>query len=280
MSWRRPSLSLPMRIPWFRSSSPDPASSASDSVSDAPSQSSAKTSSSRGDGSAVFSSYFEGGPYPDGALQSERRKSVLLLTLCMIFGVATFALTASTIYLSTTSRVEPFYVAVDRQSGDVVDARPVSTTKYLSERMIRSRLKKVVEGLRTVYTDKRATRRAYEEAWRYILPGSSADQFLRDFLSTAGTDNPVQLVGEQQRHITDIEVTHVEGTRTYQITWAERHVNSKSDIRELLFTGSFSTVRIDLNDTDALRLNPVGLFIDGLSFRKTDSRILQTSSDS
>lgn len=277
-----------MRIPWFSTSSPEHASAAADGVSDvasdtpsdAATQPSPKTSASGGDGSAAFSRYFQGGPYPDGALQSERRKSVLLLTLCMIFGVATFALTVATIYLSTTSRVEPFYVAVDRQSGDVVDARPVSTTKYLSERMIRSRLRKVVEGLRTVYTDKRATRRSYEEAWRYVLPGSSADRFLRDFLSTAGTDNPVQLVGEQQRFITDIEVTHVQGTRTYQVTWAERHINSKSDIRETLFTGSLSTVRIDLNDTDALRLNPIGLFVDGISFRKTDSRILQTGGDS
>jgi len=228
--------------------------------------------------SDVLTRYFGSGPYPDGALSSERRQKVLMYQLLMVLSIAASILAIAVVYLATTSRVEPFFVAVNSETGDVVDARPVSTTKFLSERMVTSRIEEIITGLRTVYTDPRATRLGYEEAWRYIMPATKADQWLRDYLSPEGTENPITLVGKQQRSVMDMQVTLVQGTRTYQVTWGERHVNTKNSIREIVMTGSVSILRVDLNDKDALMLNPIGLFVDGISFSETRSRIVGTSS--
>jgi len=225
----------------------------------------------------VLTRYFGSGPYPDGALSSERRQKILMYQLLIVLSIAASILAVAVVYLATTSRVEPFFVAVNTETGDVVDARPVSTTKFLSERMVTSRIEEIITGLRTVYTDPRATRLGYEEAWRYIMPATKADQWLRDYLSPEGAENPITLVGKQQRSVVDMQVTLVQGTRTYQVTWGERHVNTKNSIREIVMTGSVSILRVDLNDKDALMLNPIGLFVDGISFSETRSRIVGTS---
>ena len=232
------------------------------------------------DGSDVLSRYFGEGPYPDGAISSERRQKVLMYQIVIVLSIAASILAIAVVYLATTSRVEPFFVAVNSETGDVVDARPVSTTKFLSERMVTARIEEIIKGLRTVYTDPRATRLGYEEAWRYVMPATKADQWLRDYLAPDGTENPITLVGKQQRSVMDLQVTLVEGTRTYQVTWGERHINTKNNIREIVMTGSVSIVRVDLNDKDALMLNPLGLFVDGISFSETRSRIVgSTRSD-
>jgi type IV secretory pathway TrbF-like protein len=151
-----------------------------------------------------------------------------LTTLGLIVAVAV------NLWLSTASRVEPFYVAVDETEGEVVDARPVRQGQSLSEPLIQSQIRTVIRGLRVVYADPRATKRGYEEAFRKILPSSEAESFIRQRYLPEDTEredptSPPALVGRVQRTITDLEVTPIEGTRSYNIRWIERELSQSSN---------------------------------------------------
>jgi type IV secretion system protein VirB5 len=263
--------SLPFSSSPGDSSSSNGVASATASVGDNPSRSSGEES--------IPNPLLDQGVNPDGALETERRQKVFFVLVTGVLAVAVIVLALSNVWLSTSTRVEPFFVAVDSETSEVVDARPVSMTKNLSEDMVRYRLEQVLRGLRTVYSDRRATANLYSEAWRYILPDSKADSWLRDYLSEQGNENPVQLVGEQQRTITAFEIQKIEGTRTWKIDWAEKHVNQRNDVREVIFSGSMSTARVDLNDVAALEMNPLGLFIDGISWSKTKTKLLKVKGE-
>jgi len=263
--------SLPFSSSPGDSSSSNGVASATASVGDNPSRSSGEES--------IPNPVLDQGVNPDGALETERRQKVFFVLVTGVLAVAVIVLALSNVWLSTSTRVEPFFVAVDSETSEVVDARPVSMTKNLSEDMVRYRLEQVLRGLRTVYSDRRATANLYSEAWRYILPDSKADSWLRDYLSEQGNENPVQLVGEQQRTITAFEIQKIEGTRTWKIDWAEKHVNQRNDVREVIFSGSMSTARVDLNDVAALEMNPLGLFIDGISWSKTKTKLLKVKGE-
>lgn len=215
------------------------------------------------------------GPDPDGALERQRRQKYYLVLLSSILLVCVIVLAAANVWLSVSARVEPFFVAVNEDSKEVVDARPVSQTKYLSDDLVQTRLQKIIRGFREVYSDPRATRKQYEMAWRHVLPESKADSWLRKKLSLKNGENPTDLVGQQQRSVTDLEITKVEGTRTWQLTWAEEHTTENGAVREVLLTGSVSTTRVDLDNEAALKLNPLGLFVDGITWNQTESEVIK-----
>jgi hypothetical protein len=88
------------------------------------------------------------------------------------------------------------------------------------------------------------------------------------------------LVGRVQRTITDLEVTPIEGTRSYNIRWIERELSQSSNtVTERAFSGSASTVRLEESNLEALRQNPLGLYIDGLSWQQTSEEILRSTDE-
>jgi len=212
----------------------------------------------------------------------QRQKKYLML----LAGVSVVCLAIAVVVnlqLSTSSRVEPFYVAVDEESGEIVKARSVERMQTLSKPLVQARLREVIRGLRIVYQDPRATRQAYKEAWNYIEPSSTAEAFLRREYSIGDentTTTPPALVGEIQRTITDLRVTPVEGTNSYNLGWIEREVTSNGAISERAYTGSISTIRVEQTDKESLRENPTGLYIRGLSWQNTSTEILQSAGDS
>jgi type IV secretory pathway TrbF-like protein len=216
-------------------------------------------------------------------LERLQRQKMYLMLLAGVSVVCLAIAVVVNLQLSTSSRVEPFYVAVDEESGEIVKARSVERMQTLSKPLVQARLREVIRGLRIVYQDPRATRQAYKEAWNYIEPSSTAEAFLRREYSIGDentTTTPPALVGEIQRTITDLRVTPVEGTNSYNLGWIEREVTSNGAISERAYTGSISTIRVEQTDKESLRENPTGLYIRGLSWQNTSTEILQSAGDS
>jgi type IV secretory pathway TrbF-like protein len=238
---------------------------------------------SSGDSEGTTNPFLEYQSRHRNRLERLQRQKMYLMLLAGVSVVCLAIAVVVNLQLSTSSRVEPFYVAVDEESGEIVKARSVERMQTLSKPLVQARLREVIRGLRIVYQDPRATRQAYKEAWNYIEPSSTAEAFLRREYSIGDentTTTPPALVGEIQRTITDLRVTPVEGTNSYNLGWIEREVTSNGAISERAYTGSISTIRVEQTDKESLRENPTGLYIRGLSWQNTSTEILQSAGDS
>jgi type IV secretion system protein VirB5 len=212
-------------------------------------------------------------------VQRERRRNFYLTLLNGVLAVSLAVAVGVTFWLSTSTRVEPFYIAVDEEQGKVVEARTATRMQTLSTSVVRNKLQEVIRGLRTVYADPRATRKTYQESWNHIMPSSEAEAFLRSSFNLnqqrkTNTD-PTSLVGDLQRSITEMQITPIQGTNSYEIQWIEQEVRQTSGrLTERAFSGSISTVREKQDNRKALQKNPLGLYIEGLDWNQTDERLV------
>lgn len=212
-------------------------------------------------------------------VQRERRRNFYLTLLNGVLAASLAVAVGVTFWLSTSTRVEPFYIAVDEEQGEVVEARTATRMQTLSTSVVRNKLQEVIRGLRTVYADPRATRQAYQESWNHVLPASEAEAFLRSSFNLnqqqqTNTD-PTSLVGDVQRSITEMQITPIQGTNSYEIQWIEQEVRESSGrLTERAFSGSISTIRQKQDNRKALQKNPLGLYIEGLEWNQTDQRLI------
>ena len=195
------------------------------------------------------------------------------MALSSLLGAALLISVAGNIYFAGTSRVEPYYIALNEESGEILQAGMSTASSGVSESMVRNHIETFITGLRTVYVDRRATIADYEEAWGYVLPGSKAERFLEDHFEREG-GSPAQEVGRLQRSVVEMEIDKVEGTRSWRVEWIEREAMASGDITEHIYRGSISIRRVELSTREALEKNPIGVFIEGLTWRETDSRAL------
>jgi Type IV secretory pathway, TrbF components len=215
-------------------------------------------------------------------LDRVNRQNLFLRFLAGVSIIAVVVAVAVNLWISSSSQVEPIYVPIDRSTQKVLEPQSADRIQTLSEPLIRQQLRDVVSGLRTVYADFRATKRSYQNAWNYIRPSSEAEVFLKDAygISSAQEEvsSPPSLTGSIQRQISNLEIVPIEGSDSYSISWVEREARLDSEtVVERAYTGSMSVVRIEQSDMEALRKNPTGLFVKGLSWQKTSSELLQST---
>lgn len=206
-----------------------------------------------------------------------RREKLYLLFLSSVLALSLTVAVGVNLWVSSQSQVEPFYVAIDSKSGEVMRSGTVERMQGLTQPVIKNQIEKVIRGLREVYTDRRATRRAYTASWDRILPDSDAEDFVTSVLqlNTEEPKSPPSLIDDLQRTITELEITRVQNTRTYNVRWIERELREgKNQVRQRAFTGSFSTARIEKIEKQALQNNPLGLYVDGISWQQTSTSMV------
>jgi type IV secretion system protein VirB5 len=195
------------------------------------------------------------------------------MAISSLLGAALLISVAGNIYFAGTSRVEPYYIALNEDTGDILQAGMSDGSSGVTETMVRNQIETFITGIRTVYVDRRATIADYEQAWGYVLPGSKAERFLEDHFEREG-GSPAQEVGRLQRSVVEMEIDKVEGTRSWRVEWIEREAEPSGDMTEHIYRGSISIRKVELSTREALEKNPIGVFIEGLTWRETDSRAL------
>jgi len=189
----------------------------------------------------------------------------MLLTISLIVSVSVSA------YLSVTSRVEPYVVAVDSERGDILRAGTMERIETPSDAIMRNEVEEFIRGLRTVYTDRRATHRSYQRMGNRLRGDSEASAFLTNLFSRENPnreDPPLALVGEMQRYISDIRVSQISGTRSWNIRWTEvtNRPGREAEIRN--FEGTASALITRSTSREEVKANPFGTQIDGLAFEE------------
>lgn len=205
----------------------------------------------------------------DQAVQSKHQFMVIALVASLAAALAISGL----VYLSTTSRVEPWMIVYSDKTGQLLYSGDIKPIDSVPELATKRHLEEVLEGLRTVYTDRRATSKDFLEAYAFIGKGSEADAYLRDFFARTG-ENPVQQVGDVQRSISEMEVGKIAGTRSWDLRWVEREVQGNGEVIQTVWLGSFSVTRSQNTDPEKNPKNPTGIYVDGISWQQVSSEVL------
>lgn len=202
------------------------------------------------------------------------------MTATLLLGVALVICAAGLVFLSASTRVTPFLVEVGAESGQLLNAGPIEPMGKVEDYVVRRHLAGVVEGLRTVYNDRRATTERFREAFAYVESGSEADVFIRDYLQREG-ENPLELVGRIQRSVDEVAVNRIAGTRSWDLQWVEREAPNRGQAVKRIFKGSFSVRQeVPTGDVEALLQNPLGLFIEGAMWRVVSEEVIDLSAGS
>lgn len=246
-------------------------------------------SSSSGDeeqsgGDAPVSPWLERSRYERNQKTLLRRQNFWLRLLAGVFAISTVVAMGVNLWVSSSNQVEPVYIPVDRSSKEVLEPQRVDQIQTLSEPMVKNQLREVIRGLRTVYADFRATKQSYQNAWNHIQPGSEAEVFLKETYNITSEDDitsPTALTGSVQRQVSELEIVPIEGSDSYSLQWVEREARLDSEtLVENVYAGSVSIIRLEQSDIEALRQNPTGLYIKGLSWQETERKVLQSPASS
>jgi len=181
----------------------------------------------------------------------------------MAFGslALSIALAGGLIKLSAESRVTPYVVEVDKL-GQAVTVGPAEREWTPTDPEIAWHLARFVQDVRALPLDPIVLRHNWLEAYDYA--GERAASTLNDF---ARQRDPFKAVGERT---VSVEVTSVvrASRDSFQVKWSEQAFRNGALERTERWTGLFSIVIRRLTTADALRKNPIGLFVAGFDWSR------------
>lgn len=262
---------LTRRLPWGGSKKTSPKSRAGE---DPSSNGQAGPSESNEESGEGISPFLEARSHVTNLFRKQAKEKHQYLTLCLIVGAALILSVAANVYLATSVRMKRYIVPVNTQTGEVYEAGFAQPLEKASEQVVAGKIEAVIEGLRNVYVDRRATTRGYLDAYRYVAEESDAASFLNDFLSK-DRQHPLEQVGELQRAVVEISALPIAGTRSWRVEWAENTIRRDGRATQAVYEGTVSVRhRTREDDADALAANPAGVYIDGATWSEKKTRIL------
>jgi type IV secretory pathway TrbF-like protein len=165
------------------------------------------------------------------------------------------------IKLSSESRVTPYVVEVDKL-GEAQAVGPAERDWTPTDAEIAWHLARFVQDVRALPLDPIIVRHNWLEAYDYASERAAAT--LNDF---ARQRDPFKAIGERT---ISVEVTSVvrASPDSFQIKWTEQAFRNGALERTERWTGIFSIVIRQPTTADALRKNPIGLFVAGLDWSR------------
>lgn len=171
------------------------------------------------------------------------------------------ALSAGLMWQSLQSRVTPYVVEVDRLG----EARAVSEAEKAyrpNDAQIAWHLGRFIEHVRSVSLDPVLMRRDWLEAYDFATRRGA--QFLGDYARSA---DPFGHLGERT---VSVQVTSVvrASDRSFQVKWTETAFDRGARGATAHWTGILTTVSRPPATADALRKNPLGIFVDAIDWSR------------
>lgn len=181
----------------------------------------------------------------------------------MAFGSLGLALglAGGLIWLSAQSRITPYVVEVDKL-GEVQAVGPAIRPYKPDDAQIAYFLARFITDVRSLSLDPIVVRHNWLEAYAYATDHGAA--FLNDF---ARTNDPFKAVGERTVSVQVTSVVRVSDD-SFQIKWTEQTYDHGSLAKTERWTAIASVVLQPPRTVDALRQNPLGLFVNGLNWSR------------
>jgi len=171
------------------------------------------------------------------------------------------SLSAGLLWQSLQSRVTPYVVEVDRL-GEARAVAPVDVTYRPSDPQIAWHLARLVKNVRSVSLDPVLMRENWLSAYDFVTERGGL--FISEY---ARTNDPFAEVG---RRTVSVAVTSVvrASDQSFQVKWTETIHERESLIGSFRWTAMLSVVVRSPKTADALRKNPLGLFVDDIDWSR------------
>ena len=181
----------------------------------------------------------------------------------MAFGCLLFsgALSGGLLWQSAQSRITPYVVEVDK-SGAVRAVGPAIEPYKPTDAQIAYHLARFITDVRALSIDPVLVRQNWLEAYGYATDHGAV--FLNDF---ARSNDPFKVVGERSIAVQVTSVVRVSDD-SFQVKWTEQIYEHDSLARTERWTAIATIVLQQPRTADALRRNPLGLYVNGLNWSR------------
>jgi type IV secretion system protein TrbF len=181
----------------------------------------------------------------------------------MAFGCLTLSLglAGGLVWQSTQSRITPYVVEVDKL-GEVRAVGPAIQPYQPADAQIAWYLARFITDVRSLSIDPVLLRQNWLEAYDYATDHGAV--FLNDY---ARANDPFKDVGERT---VAVQVTSVvrASPESFQVKWTEQTYQQGNLAKTERWTAILSVVLQEPRTADVLRKNPLGVYVNGLSWSR------------
>jgi type IV secretion system protein TrbF len=163
--------------------------------------------------------------------------------------------------LSTTSRVTPYVVEVER-GGTIRAVAPAVESYEPSDAQIAAELARFIEHVREVSIDPVVVKQNWLKAYDYAT--DRAAQTLNDY---ARENDPFAKIGQRSVSVEITSVVRASPT-SFQLRWREKSFENGSAAGEQSFTGVLTIVTKTPRDAATLRANPLGIYVNAINWSR------------
>lgn len=170
-------------------------------------------------------------------------------------------LAASNVWQSMQSRVAPYVVEVDRL-GEARAVAPAIQNYRPTDGQIAWHLGRFVSNVRSVSTDPVLVKKNWLDAYDFATDRAAI--FLNEY---ARTNDPFAGIGERSVSVQVTSVVRASDT-SFQVKWTESTYERGSLAKTERWTAMLTTVVRPPRTADALRRNPLGLFVNAIDWAR------------
>ena len=193
-----------------------------------------------------------------GAARVQARNWRLAAFGCLALSIG---LSGGLVWQSGQSRVTPYVVEVDKL-GSVRAVGPAIEPYEPTDAQIAYHLARFIADVRSLSLDPVLVRQNWLEAYGYATDRGAV--FLNEY---ARANDPFRDVGERSVAVQVTSVVRV-SDGSFQVKWTEQVYDHASLARTERWTAILSILVRQPRDVDALRKNPLGLYVDGLHWSR------------
>jgi type IV secretory pathway TrbF-like protein len=173
----------------------------------------------------------------------------------------TATLVVANVWQSMQSRVAPYVVEVDRL-GEARSVAPAIQNYKPTDGQIAWHLGRFISQVRSVPTDPVLVKRNWLDAYDFAT--DRAALFLNDY---ARSNDPFADIGQRSVSVQVTSVVRASDT-SFQIKWTESIYERGSLAKTERWTAMLTTVMQPPRTADALRKNPLGLFVNAVDWSR------------
>lgn len=170
-------------------------------------------------------------------------------------------LSAGLLWQSLQSRVTPYVVEVDRL-GEARAVAPVDADYRPTDPQIAWHLSRFIKNVRSVSLDPVLMRENWLSAFDFVTERGGL--FLSEY---ARSNDPFADVGTRTVSVAVTSVVRA-SDRSFQVKWTETVYERGSLVGSFRWTAMLSVVVRTPRTAEALRKNPLGLFVDGIDWSR------------
>jgi type IV secretion system protein TrbF len=181
----------------------------------------------------------------------------------MAFGslALTFVMTSVLIWQASRPAITPFVVEVDKL-GQVKEVGPAAQVYQPNDAQVAFHLSSFISNVRSLSADPIVVRQNWLEAYDYATDRGAAT--LNEF---ARTNDPFARIGQSMVAIEVTSVVRV-SEHSVQVRWAERTYTNGALTNTERWTSILTLVLKQPRDESKLRKNPLGIYVDGISWSR------------